>query len=102
MDFRVNFEVLPWESTQPGLRAKVFQQGNRRLRLVEYGRDLAPHWCETGHYGLVLEGRFEIAFEHGTELFEPGDGVFIPPGREYRHQGRVLTDTVKVMFVEDV
>ena len=102
MDYRVDFDSIPWESARPGMRAKMIKQGNRRLRLVEYSREMEPHWCENGHFGLVLEGRFEIEFDHVRQVFNPGDGVFIPSGREHRHQGRVLTDTVKVIFVEDV
>ena len=102
MDYRVVFDSLPWESPLPGMRAKIVKQGNRRLRLVEYSRELEPHWCENGHFGLVLEGRFEIEFDNDVQVFNPGDGVFIPTGREHRHRGRVLTDTVKVIFVEDV
>ena len=102
MDYRVIFDSLPWESPLPGMRAKIVKQGNRRLRLVEYSRELEPHWCENGHFGLVLEGRFEIEFDNDVQVFNPGDGVFIPTGREHRHRGRVLTDTVKVIFVEDV
>jgi hypothetical protein len=33
---------------------------------------------------------------------EGGGGVFIPDGREHRHMGKVLTDTVTAIFVEDV
>ena len=102
MDYRVVFDSLPWESPLPGMRAKIVKQGNRRLRLVEYSRELEPHWCENGHFGVVLEGRFEIEFDNDVQVFEPGNGVFIPAGREHRHLGRVLTDTVKVIFVEDV
>ena len=102
MDYKVDFDSIPWESPLPGMRAKIVKQGNRRLRLVEYSRDMEPHWCENGHYGLVLEGQFEIKFDHSVQVFKPGDGVFIPTGREHRHMGRVLTDKVKVVFVEDV
>jgi ethanolamine utilization protein EutQ (cupin superfamily) len=101
MDYRVDFNSIPWESPLPGMRAKIFKQGSRRLRLVEYSREMEPHWCENGHCGLVLEGRFKIEFDHGVQVFNPGDGVFIPSGREHRHMGRVLTDKVKVVFVED-
>jgi len=71
------------------------------LRLVEYTPDLAPHWCERGHTGYLLEGRLEITFDNGVHVFEPGDGIFIPAGAEHRHMGRALTDTVRVVFVED-
>jgi len=99
--YKVDFGALPWESPMPGLRCKIAKHGDRRLRLVEYSRELAAHWCENGHIGYMLEGRFEIEFESVVLTFEPGDGIFIPPGPDHSHKGRVLTDTVRVIFVEE-
>ena len=85
-----------------GMRQKVFSEGKRRVRLVEYTADMEPHWCARGHHGYILDGRFELEFDSGTEIFETGDGVFIPDCEEHRHRGRVLTDVVRVIFVEDL
>jgi quercetin dioxygenase-like cupin family protein len=62
---------------------------------------MKPHWCDKGHIGFILEGRFEIEFADGTRVFEAGDGVFISAGKTHRHRARVLTDVVRVVFVED-
>ena len=35
-------------------------------------------------------------------VYKSGDGVFIPDGEEHKHKGRVLTESVTVIFVEDV
>jgi quercetin dioxygenase-like cupin family protein len=102
MDYRVAFDRIPWDSPMKGLRCKVRKHGPRQLRLVEYSKDLEPHWCENGHIGYILDGRFEITFDVGAAVFNPGDGIFIPPGVEHRHMGRVLSDVVRVIFVEDV
>ena len=72
------------------------------MRLVEYDKSMEPHWCEKGHVGYVLEGQFEIKFETDTVVFNPGDGIFIPSGKEHRHMGKVITDVVRVIYVEDV
>ena len=101
MEYRVDFERAKWVSPMNGMRHKVVEHGSRRLRLVEYTPELAPHWCERGHIGYLLEGRFEIAFDAGVFVFEPGDGIFIPPGREHRHMGKALTAIVRIVFVED-
>jgi len=101
MDYLVEFGRIPWESPIRGMRAKVVTHGSRRLRLVEYTPEMEPHWCERGHVGYLLEGRFEIAFDRGTFVFSAGDGIFIPSGREHRHMGTALTDVVRVVFVED-
>lgn len=101
MQYRIDFESVPWNSPIPGVRHKVVQYGGRRLRLVEYAEEMEPHPCENGHVGYVLEGRFEITVADETLVFKPGDGVFIPPGEEHRHVGRVLSGPVRALFVED-
>ena len=98
---RIDFDEIPWEAPIEGLRAKAVERDGRKLRLVEYFPEMEPHWCDRGHCGYVLEGRFEIRFDSETVVVEEGDGIFIPPGREHRHMGRVLSDRVRVVFVED-
>ena len=101
MGYRIVFDCLDWISPIPGMRHKVFEEGKRRIRLVEYTQSMEPHWCSKGHFGYILEGRFEIEFEDGTEVFEAGDGVFIPDGEKHRHRARVLSPSVRVIFMED-
>ena len=99
--YKVDFDSLPWETPMDGLRFKACKHGDRQLRLVEYTRDMAPHWCEKGHVGYALDGRLEIQFENETVVFNPGDGIFIPPGPDHMHMGKVCSDVVRVVFVED-
>jgi quercetin dioxygenase-like cupin family protein len=54
------------------------------------------------HIGCVLKGKMEITFADHTETFAAGDGVFIPPGEPGKHRGKVLTDTVRLILVEDM
>lgn len=102
IEHRIDFDALSWESPMKGARAKAAGHGGKRLRLVEYTPAMEPHWCENGHIGYVLDGRFEIRFDDETVIYESGDGVFIPAGRQHRHMGRALTDVVRCVFVEDV
>lgn len=97
---RVVFQDLPWESPMPGVRCKIHKAGDQRVRLVEYAASMAPHWCQKGHMGCILEGTFEIAFDGETHVYRAGDGVFIPDGPEHRHCARTLTETVTALFVE--
>ncbi len=83
-----------------GLRFKARRHGDTQLRLVEYTPEMAPHWCEKGHIGYILEGQFEIEFADGKALFQAGDGVVIPAGPEHRHMGKALSPVVRVVFVE--
>lgn len=102
MDYRVDFDAMAWESPIPGMRQKKIERDGKRLRLVEYSKEMEPHWCEKGHIGYVLGGEFEIRYDAVTHVYGRGDGVFIPTGREHRHMGTVLSDTVLVVFVENV
>lgn len=99
--YQIDFDALEWESPIPGVRHKIAARGPTILRLVEYSREMAPHWCQKGHVGYILEGRFEIEFADGTRVFEPGDGVFIPSGEKHKHKARVLTEVVTAVFVEE-
>ena len=100
--YRIDFREIEWESPMEGIRQKVYQSDKKQIRLVEYNPQMEPHWCEKGHYGFILSGRFEIEFDDGTRIFESGEGVFIPPGKKHRHKGRVFEGTVVALFVEDL
>jgi quercetin dioxygenase-like cupin family protein len=102
IEYRVDFESIPWDSPMIGLRARRRIHDGKQLRLVEYTKEMEPHWCDKGHAGYMLEGQFEITFESEVIVYNPGDGIFIPSGPEHKHMGRVLSDVVKVIFVEDV
>lgn len=102
IQYHIDFSQLKWQCPMPGLRFKAYQQDGRRLRLVEYTTEMKPHWCEQGHFGYLLEGKFEIEFDDKKIIFNPGDGIFIPDGKEHRHKGKVLADVVRVIFVEDI
>jgi len=57
---------------------------------------------EKGHIGYVLEDQFEIEYENKKIIYQPGDGIFIPGGEKHKHKGKVLTDIVQIIFVENV
>ncbi len=98
--YKTDFESMSWDVPMPGIRHKIAERDGRRLRLVEYTAEMEPHWCERGHTGYMLEGRFEIRFENETLVFEEGDGIYLPEGSEHKHMGKVLTDRVRVFFLE--
>lgn len=102
MHYKVDFNNIPWESPIKGLRQKIHKSGSQQLRLVEYSKNLSPHWCEKGHIGYVLEGQMEVRFEHDVQTYSPGDGIFIAGGREHKHMATIITDKVTVIFVEEV
>jgi quercetin dioxygenase-like cupin family protein len=45
---------------------RVFEQGNIRVRVVEYSPGFrSDHWCPRGHVLLVLEGELTIELKDG-------------------------------------
>ena len=60
LQYKVVFKDLPWEQSMEGLRYKVYKHKNKQLRLIEYTKEMPLHWCEKGHYGYILDGKFEI------------------------------------------
>ena len=102
LQHKIRFDDIEWESPIEGVRYKKYIYNNKQVRLVEYSKEMPPHWCEKGHYGMILEGEMEIEYPDEKIIYGKGDGVFIPVGAEHKHRGRVLTESVKVIFVEDV
>ncbi len=101
--YKMDFGSKPWETPAVGVKFKSYQQGGRKLRLVEFTKEFVePGWCTKGHIGYILQGQMEIDFDGKKVVFCPGDGIFIPAGEEHKHKGKVLTDVVEVILVEDV
>lgn len=99
----IDFDSLHWQSTLPGARFKVYQEGSKRIRLVEFSAEFVePDWCEKGHVGFVLEGSLEVDFMGRAVVYPQGSGIFIPPGPASAHKARSLTPTVRLVLVEDV
>ena len=100
--YKIDFESMEWEVPADGVRFKAYEQGGRKLRLVEFTKEFVEvDWCTKGHVGYILEGQMEIDFDGEKEALSPGDGIFILAGEEHKHKGRVLTDTVKIILAED-
>jgi quercetin dioxygenase-like cupin family protein len=98
--YKVDFESIPWENPATGIRFKSYQQGERKLRLIEFLKEFVEqNWCTKGHIGYVLEGKMAVDFDGKSIEFDPGDGIFISPGN--KHKAKILTDLVKVILVED-
>jgi len=100
LQYKVNFNDLNWEEPLEGVKCKIFKHGDKQLRLVVYSKDMPLHWCEKGHYGYILDGKFEIEYQNEKIIYQTGDGIFIPDGKEHKHRAKVLSEFVKVIFIE--
>ena len=100
---KVDFDLMEWKQGRPGVRFKVYCQGSRQLRLVEFQTtDSDPHWCERGHIGYVLQGGLEIEANGRVDSLMAGDGLFIPPGAATSHRGVKIIPGTQLLMVEDL
>ena len=98
--FKVSFENMAWEQVRPDVRQKIYCEGSRQIRLVEFETsDGAEHWCETGHIGYVLKGALSISFDGNVISFKAGDGLFIPSGAASKH--RSVANLVRHAIADD-
>ncbi len=100
MKYKIDFKKLNWKIPFEGIKHKYLDQENIRVRLVEYDRNMPPHWCEKAHYGYLLNGIMDIEYDNQVIRYVKGDGIFIPAGKEHQHKAIAITENVKVIFVE--
>lgn len=101
--YRVTFDSLEWQSPMPGIRFKVFRDGNKQIRLAEFTSEFVePDWCEKGHAGIVLSGELEVDFHGSVVCYPEGSGILIPPGAKSGHKARAVTSSVRLFLVEDI
>jgi quercetin dioxygenase-like cupin family protein len=81
-------------------RWKVVQQGNVRVRIVEYSPGyLADHWCEKGHVVTVLEGEFTSELKDGR-MFHLTQGMsYIVADKTDAHRSST-TAGVRLLIVD--
>jgi len=100
--FKIDFTQLEWAVPIAGVRHKYIDHEGQRIRLVEYSKEMLPHWCEKGHCGYLISGKMEIEYVDRTIEYNQGDGIFIPDGPAHKHKGRVLSEKALVFFIEKV
>lgn len=73
----VPFTTTDWSqlppAEHPGVSGiavwRTFEQGNLRVRVVEYRPGYAAdHWCRRGHVLFVLDGELVTELEDGTKV----------------------------------
>lgn len=100
---KVLFDSIEWQEAMAGARFKVFSDGKKQMRLLEFTSDFVePQWCEKGHIGFVLNGELEINFDGKIVHYIQGSGIFIPTGALTKHKARSVTPFVQLFLVEDM
>jgi len=73
----VPFTATDWSQVEPVEHKgetgtsfwKSFEQGNIRIRIVEYSASFkSDHWCGRGHVLLILEGELVIKLKDRREI----------------------------------
>lgn len=100
--YKIDFDKLQWVVKAKGIRDKCVDQNGIRSRLVEYTKEMPPHWCKKAHYGIILSGKMRVKFTGETHVYETGDCLYLPPGEKHRHEAIILSDKVMVFFIEPV
>ena len=97
------FDKIEWQSPQMGMRCKVFHDGKRQIRQVEFSKEFVEaQWCEKGHVGLVQSGDLEIDFSGHLVRFPEGSALLIPCGAAHAHKAHAVTSTVRLFLVEEI
>jgi len=101
LKYKIVFDELDWISPGDDIRFKCYEHGGFQIRLVEFGKSMVhADWCLKGHLAYIVDGKLEIAFSEHSEVYQPGDAMFIPDGKEHKHRPKVLTDSVTFFTVE--
>lgn len=101
--FRIRFDALEWQQIRPDVRQKIYQEGSKQVRLVEFEASEGPeHWCEVGHIGYVLRGALSISFNGEVISFNAGDGLFIPSGAASKHRAVRIASGTQLLMIEEL
>lgn len=101
--YKISFDEMAWQHVRPDVRQKVYCEGSRQIRLVEFDTsEGAEQWCETGHIGYVLKGSLRISFDGQVIAFAAGDGLFIPSGAASKHRSVSIAAGTQLLMVEDL
>jgi len=100
IQYKIDFNNLQWVERAKGIRDKCVDQNGIRSRLVEYTEEMPPHWCTKAHYGIILSGKMKIKFKDKSHIYKDGDCLYLPPGEKHRHEAIILSEKVKVFFIE--
>lgn len=101
--YKVIFDELEWQVPSAGVRSKIFREGNKQLRLVEFTSKFVEHeWCHKSHIGMILKGELEIDFQGRVVRYPEGSCLIISDGQKNAHKARTMTPVVQMLLVEDI
>jgi quercetin dioxygenase-like cupin family protein len=83
-----------------GLKAYLSQSDNHQILFMEFGEDAeVPEHSHESQWGVVLEGKIDLAIEGIKRTYTKGDRVFIPKGA--KHSAKIYAGYADISFFNE-
>ncbi len=80
-----------------GVKAYLSQSENHQIIFMEFSEDIeVPEHSHEGQWGIVLEGKIDLAIDGVKRTYSRGDHYFIPKG--IKHGGKVYAGYADITF----
>ncbi len=80
-----------------GIKAYLSQGDSHQIIFMEFAEDVElPEHCHAAQWGVVLEGRIDLAIGGVGRTYRKGDRYFIPEG--VTHSGRIHAGYADITF----
>ena len=84
---------IPFE----GVKAYLSQSENHQIILMEFSKDIkVQEHSHEGQWGIVLEGKIDLAIDGVEKTYTKGDRYFIPKGK--KHSAKVYAGYADITF----
>ena len=83
-----------------GLKAYLSQSDNHQILFMEFDEDVeVPEHSHESQWGVVLEGRIDLAIDGVERTYTKGDQVFIPKGA--KHSAKIYAGYADISFFNE-
>ncbi len=83
-----------------GLKAYLSQSHGHQILFMEFDEDVEiPDHSHESQWGVVLEGRIDLAIEGVERTYTKGDRIFIPKGAA--HSGTIYAGYADISFFNE-
>ena len=82
-----------------GVKAYLSQGNGHQIIFMEFSKDvILPEHAHAGQWGVVLEGKIELAIGGSAGVYEKGDRYYIPEG--VQHSGKIYAGYADMTFFD--
>ncbi len=88
------------ESPVDSIKGYLIQgESNQSVYFIAKAGTFLPEHSHAAHWGIIIEGEFEIGYADKTKIYRNGDTYFVPEG--IPHTGKYITDVVSFDVFDD-